>query len=68
MRLPLIKYGNIALTIKTIHPVLSPSCLIFLVRLGGYIVNSLDSYSYRLFYRLIGKQLLLFIMNRESES
>ena len=27
MRLSLIKYGNITLTIKTIHRVLSPSCL-----------------------------------------
>ena len=55
MRLPLRKYGNIALTIITIpltlYPAQSPLCLLFLVRLGGYIVNSLDCYS----YRLIGK-------------
>jgi hypothetical protein len=41
MRLPLIKYGNIALTIITILEAQSPLCLLFLVRLGGYIVNSL---------------------------
>ncbi len=46
IRLPLIKYGNIALTIITIPLAQSPSCLLLLVRLGGYIVNSLDSYSY----------------------
>jgi hypothetical protein len=41
MRLPLIKYGNIALTIITIHRAKSPLCLLLQVRLGGYIVNSL---------------------------
>jgi hypothetical protein len=51
MRLPLIKYGNIAMTLITIHRAQSPLCMLLLVRLGGYIVNSLDSYS----YRLIGK-------------
>jgi hypothetical protein len=51
MRLPLIKYGNIALTIVTIHQAQSPFCMLFLVRLGGYIVNSLDCYS----YKIIGK-------------
>ncbi len=51
MRLPLIKYGNIALTIITTHLEQSPLCLLLLVRLGCYIVNSLDCYS----YRLIGK-------------
>jgi hypothetical protein len=53
MRLPLIKYGNIALTtmIITIPLAQSPLCLLLLVRLGGYIVNSLDCYS----YKLIGK-------------
>ncbi len=51
MRLPLIKYGNIALTIITIYRAQSPLCLLLLVRLGGYIVNSLHCYS----YRLIGK-------------
>ncbi len=49
--MPLIKYGNIELTIITIHRAQSPLCLLFLVRLGGYIVNSLDCYS----YSLIGK-------------
>jgi hypothetical protein len=52
MRLPLIKYGNIALTILlNNNPAQSPLCLLLLVRLGGYIVNSLDCYS----YRIIGK-------------
>jgi hypothetical protein len=51
LRLPLIKYGNIVLTITTIHRAQSPLCLLLLVHLGGYIVNSLDCYS----YRLIGK-------------
>ncbi len=51
MRLPLIKYGNIVLTIITIHRAQSPLCLLLLVRLGGYIVNSVDCYS----SRLIGK-------------
>ncbi len=46
-----IKYANIALTIITIHRAQSPLCLLFLVRLGGYIVNSLDCY----FERFIGK-------------
>jgi hypothetical protein len=46
-----IRYGNIAPTIITIHRVQSPLCLLLLLRLGGYIVNSLDCYS----YRLIGK-------------
>ncbi len=51
MRLPLIKYGNIVLTIITIPLAQSPLFLLLLVRLGGYIVISLDCYS----YRLIGK-------------
>ena len=51
MRLPLIKYGNIALTIITIPLQQYPLCRRSLVPLGGYIVNSLDCYS----YRLIGK-------------
>ena len=51
MRLPLIKYGNIALTIITTSLQQYPSCRRLLVPLGGYIVNSLDCYS----YRLIGK-------------
>jgi hypothetical protein len=42
MRLSLIKYGNIVLTIITIHRSQSSLCFLFLVRLGGYIVNSLE--------------------------
>ncbi len=42
MWMPLIKYRNIVLTIITIHRTQSPLCLLFLVRLGDYIVNSLD--------------------------
>jgi hypothetical protein len=51
MRLPLIKYRNITLTIITILRTQSPLSLLFLVRLGGYIVNSLDCYS----RRIVGK-------------
>jgi hypothetical protein len=55
-----MKYGNIALTIITILLVQSPLYLLLLVRLGGYIVNSLDCYS----YRLIGK-LTVFLQLQE---
>ena len=51
MRLTLIKYGNIILTIMTIPLVQSPLCLILIVRLGVYTVNLYDFYS----WRLIGK-------------
>ncbi len=51
MRLPLIKYGNITLTTTTIHRLRYHLCLLLLVRLGGYIANLSDFYS----YRLIGK-------------
>jgi hypothetical protein len=47
----LIKYGNIALTTTTIHRVWYYLYLLFLVRLGGYMVNLSDFYS----NRLIGK-------------
>ena len=47
----LIKYGNIVLTTTTDHPVRYHLCLLLLVRVGGYIVNLSDFYS----YRLIGK-------------
>jgi hypothetical protein len=47
----LIKYTNIVLT-TTITPLtLYPLCRLLLVRLGGYIANFSDFYS----YRLIGK-------------
>jgi hypothetical protein len=51
IRLLLIKYGNIVLTITIIPLAQSPLCLLLLVRLEAYIVNSLDYYS----HRLIGK-------------
>ena len=51
MRLPLTELENIALTIITILLILHPSYLLFLVRLGGYIVNLCDFYS----YKFIGK-------------
>ncbi len=60
MRMVLIKYGNITLTKKTIHRPQSPLCLLFLVRLGGYIVNSLDCYSYR-----INEKLNVFLQLQE---
>jgi hypothetical protein len=56
------KYGNITLTIITTHPKQSPLCLLFLVRLGGYIVHSLDCYS----YRLIGKLTAFFQLQEFS--
>ncbi len=60
MRLPLIEYGNIVLTIITIPLTQSPLCLLLLVRLGGYIVDSLDCYS----YSIIGK-LTVFLQSQE---
>jgi hypothetical protein len=60
MRLLLIKYGNIALTIITTPLHQYPLCRRSQVPLGGYIVNSLDCYS----YRLIGK-LTAFLLFQE---
>ena len=51
MRLPMIKYGNIALTTTITLLTLYHLYLLLLVRLGGYIVNLSDFYS----YRIIGK-------------
>jgi hypothetical protein len=51
MRLLLTKLENITLIIITILLTLYPSCLLLLVRLGGYIVNLCDFYS----CKLIGK-------------
>ncbi len=45
------KYGNMELTTTTIHRVWYHLCLVLLVRLGGYIANLSDFYS----YRFIGK-------------
>jgi hypothetical protein len=56
----MIKYGNITLTIITIPLSQSPLYLVLPVRLGGYIVNLLDCYS----YRLIGK-LTVFLRLQE---
>jgi hypothetical protein len=47
----MIKYGNIALTTTITLLTLYHLSLLFLVRLGGYIVNLSDFYS----YRFIGK-------------
>ena len=44
----MIKYGNIALTTTITLLTLYHLCLLLLVRLGGYIVNLSDFYSYRL--------------------
>ena len=52
MRLPLTRLENIALTIITNPLTISPVCLLFLVRLGGYIVNLCAIYSYRLIRKL----------------
>jgi hypothetical protein len=51
MSLPMIKYGNIALTTTITLLVRYHLYLRLLVRLGGYIVYLSDFYS----YRLIGK-------------
>ena len=51
MRLALTRSESIELTTIITHLRLSHLCLLFLVRLGGYIVNSCDFYS----YRFIGK-------------
>ena len=64
MRLPLIKYGNIALTTTTIPPVWYHLCLLLLVRLGGYIVNLSDFYS----YRIIGKLTAFFTASGVSSA
>ncbi len=45
------KLENITLTVITILLTLYPSCLILLVRLGDYIMNLCEFYS----YKLIGK-------------
>ena len=47
----MIKYGSITLTTTITLLTLYHLCLLLLVRLGGYIVNLSDFYS----YRLIGK-------------
>ena len=63
MRLPLIKYGNIGLTIITIPLHQYSLFLLLIVRLGCYIVNSLDCYSYSLIGELTAfLQLQEFIM------
>ena len=53
---PLLTKLEIAPTIITFLLLLSPLCLLFLVRLGGYIVNLCDFY----FYKLIGKLTAFF--------
>ena len=56
----MIKYGNITLTTTITLLTLYHLCLLLLVRLGGYIVNLSDFYS----YRLIGK-LTIFLHLQE---
>jgi hypothetical protein len=51
MRLLLTKLEIIVLTIITILPILSPLCLLLIVRPGDYIVNLCDFYC----YKFIGK-------------
>jgi hypothetical protein len=53
----MIKYGNIALTTTITLLTLYHLCLVLLVRLGGYIVNLSDFYT----YRLIGKLTAFFV-------
>ena len=57
MRLPLTRSENIVLTIIIIHLTLSSLYRLLLVRLGDYIVNLSDFYS----YRLIGKLTAFFV-------
>ena len=52
MRLPLTKLENIALIIITTPPLASPSCLLLLVRPGGYTVNLCVFYFYKLIEKL----------------
>ena len=47
MRIPLTKLENIVLIIITIPLTISPLCLLFLVRLGGYTVNLYSFYFYK---------------------
>jgi hypothetical protein len=56
----LIKYVNIVLTTTTGRRVRYHSCLLLAVRVGGYILNLLDFYS----YRFIGK-LTVFLQFQE---
>jgi hypothetical protein len=48
----MIKYGNIALTTTITLLTQYHLCLLLLVRLGGYIVNLSDFYSYRIIEKL----------------
>jgi hypothetical protein len=52
MKLILTKLGNIAVIIITILLTLYPSYFLLLVRLGDYIVNLCDFYSYKIITRL----------------
>ena len=52
MRLPLTKYEHTAQTVIIVPLMLSPLCLLLLVRLGVYTVNLCAFY----FYKLIGKE------------
>jgi hypothetical protein len=56
----LLKYGNIVLTTTITLLTLYHLCLLLLVRLGGYMANLSDFYS----YRLIGK-LTVFLQVQE---
>ena len=61
MRLSLINYANTALTTIIVPLTLSPLCLLLLVRLDIYTVNSCAFY----FCRLIGK-LTAFLQLQEG--
>jgi hypothetical protein len=50
---PMIKYGNIALTTTITLLTLYHLYMLLIVRLGGYIVNLSDFYSYRIIGKLI---------------
>ena len=64
----MIKYGNIVLTTTTGLRVRYHSCLLLLVRVGGYIANLLDFYSYSLIGKLTAfLQLQEFSFRRHTQ-
>jgi hypothetical protein len=60
----LTRFESIELSIIITHRMLLHSCLLLLVRLGGYIVNSCNFYS----YRLIGKQTAFLQLHQLAHS
>ncbi len=64
----LMKYANIVLTTTTDRRVRYHSYLLFVVRVGGYIVNLLDFHSYRVIGKLTAfLQLQEFIFRKHTQ-